>query len=760
MRRSWLVLRFFALLLCPIIFVACAHDPNARKKAYFDSGMRYFQKGDFKNASIQFSNAVRLDASYAAAHRQLAFCSLRQGAWNEAFIELQRTVQLNPEDMGAELELSKLLLRAGKASVAQERVKVVLQKDDRSTEAHALLAQIKAAQKEYHEARAEISRAIELAPTQANLYIELATIQAEMNDPEAGASFRRAAALAPTNLTASLCLATYYFQQKANGAAEQEFKRAIQIEPKNPIARLMLARFYASLNRPFEAESLLRQAQRELSDNPKAYRMLADYYLSSGQFDKALQELQTLYAAHPKDVGVAKSYVDALLSRHQLQLAQEVNSRLEGSQPMDNEVLVYKAAILSRQNNPEEALRILAGVLRDEPGNARALYEQGIAQEVLGNSEQAVASWKAALEANPRMAPALLALCQNAIRTADANELNQFASRLIQFEPGRAEGYLYRAKAQIVKRSFAAAETDLQKALSLAPNTAPPYVGLAELKSAQEQYAAAKQYFEQALERDPAAEDALHGLALTYLAQNQWQDGVHRVLAQIEKVPERSGFYATLGTLYASARQWDKAEVAFIKSRQLAPNLSNTSMLLGQVQLSRGAVAQAAATWQDWAQKFPRDVRPWILLGTLEEGRQRYHEAAIAYRRVLELQPDNPIAANNLAFLMLQTGENTSVALSLAQTARRQMPQSATTADTLAWAYYKTGAYASAVELMEEAVRQAPNNANYHYHFGMALKAVSKPTEARIQFMQALRLQAAAGGKQEIELALAALGRA
>ncbi len=51
-----------------------------------------------------------------------------------------------------------------------------------------------------------------------------------------------------------------------------------------------------------------------------------------------------------------------------------------------------------------------------------------------------------------------------------------------------------------------------------------------------------------------------------------------------------------------------------------------------------------------------------------------------------------------LASVMLQSGGNLDVALSLAQTARRGMPDSPNVADTLGWIYYQKGAYRSAVD--------------------------------------------------------------
>jgi Flp pilus assembly protein TadD len=119
------------------------------------------------------------------------------------------------------------------------------------------------------------------------------------------------------------------------------------------------------------------------------------------------------------------------------------------------------------------------------------------------------------------------------------------------------------------------------------------------------------------------------------------------------------------------------------------------------------------------------------------------------------VQTDNPAAANNLAYSMLQHGGSISVALSLAQTARRGMPDSPNTADTLAWAYYKSGVYGLAANLFEEAVKKDPLNPVYHYHLGLAYEKQKNVAEAKTEFEQALRIAPESPEAEEIRKALA-----
>jgi tetratricopeptide (TPR) repeat protein len=94
---------------------------------------------------------------------------------------------------------------------------------------------------------------------------------------------------------------------------------------------------------------------------------------------------------------------------------------------------------------------------------------------------------------------------------------------------------------------------------------------------------------------------------------------------------------------------------------------------------------------------------------------------------------------------MLQTGGNIDVALSLAQAARRALPESSDVADTLGWIYYQKGAYQSAIGLLQEALKlrqknNIPEDPGIHYHLGLAYQKVGKSALARQQLEQVLKL--------------------
>src|SRR5215831_7595286 len=78
--------------------VSCSRDPNVVKKRYFESANKYFDKGQYKQASIQYRNALKQDPKYAAAHYKLALTFLKTGDITGAHNAFRRAMELLPKD--------------------------------------------------------------------------------------------------------------------------------------------------------------------------------------------------------------------------------------------------------------------------------------------------------------------------------------------------------------------------------------------------------------------------------------------------------------------------------------------------------------------------------------------------------------------------------------------------------------------------------------------------------------------------------------
>src|ERR1700733_8453112 len=68
--------------------VGCHRDPNVQKQKYLESGKRYVNEGKYKEAGIQFANALKVDHNYADPHYELAKMYLKTGSMQRAYAEL------------------------------------------------------------------------------------------------------------------------------------------------------------------------------------------------------------------------------------------------------------------------------------------------------------------------------------------------------------------------------------------------------------------------------------------------------------------------------------------------------------------------------------------------------------------------------------------------------------------------------------------------------------------------------------------------
>jgi len=207
--------------------------------------------------------------------------------------------------------------------------------------------------------------------------------------------------------------------------------------------------------------------------------------------------------------------------------------------------------------------------------------------------------------------------------------------------------------------------------------------------------------------------------------------------------------------LLVSVKDEAGAETALQKSADLDAKNVDAVLLLAQLEVQRGAVDQAAGAYEKALQNNPRDIRLYLELAVLEDNRGNWQKAEKLYQQGLLVRPDDPSLANNLAYLMIEHGGDRDATMSLAQTARRGLPNLPSTADTLGWAYYYQGWYPSAVSMLQTAVKDSPDDSTYHYHLGLAYQKTGDDAHAKQELERALQLHPAPEQAGEIRRALA-----
>ncbi len=739
---------FISALLLLGLITGCSRDPNVRKQKYLESGQRYFEKNKYREAAIQFANAIQVDSRFADAHYQLAQVYLKLQDTPRAYQELARTVELQPDHTQARTDLANLLIAGNELDRSEEQLDLLAPHAAGSAKIQTSWANYYSARGDNAAALQSMQRALQLDGNNSDLFLNMALLQLRASQLDAAeTSFRKAVELNPRSTGAQLALGSFYQARSRWNDAEQTFLHAIELDPQALDARAAMARLYLAQGRHDDAEQFLKQIKRELPQNSAADRMLGDFYLSTGNLDKAVEEYSSLYKSHPADLQVKKNYIQLLILHDQIDPAARLNDEVLQANPRDVQCLIYRGQIQLHQGKSRDAAETLQAAIKTAPDSAVAHYHLGVALDGAGNSQSAENEWQTAIRLQPGMIEAHRALAQAELRRDNYTALQQSADALIKLTPQSADGYIFHALAAEGRKDYSTAEADLKQAIDVAPQNPAGYVEMGNLRLTRKKYADAEKSFEAALDRNPASVDALAGLSRTLVLQKRADKAASRINAQIAKVPNNASFYSLLGMLLWGQKNYAGAETALKKATGLNKNDSNALLMLGQVQSAAGRDDDALATLENAtrdAGAAASDARFYILAGEIHEAKHEASKAQQLYERALQVHPENPQASNNLARLLLEEGSNVDVAFSHAQIARRGMPESPIAADTLGMAFLKKNDYSSAADLFKEAIRRTedlknPGDADYFYHLALAYEKLGQREAARAELEKALK---------------------
>lgn len=226
----------------------------------------------------------------------------------------------------------------------------------------------------------------------------------------------------------------------------------------------------------------------------------------------------------------------------------------------------------------------------------------------------------------------------------------------------------------------------------------------------------------------------LLGGAQAVFAQEDAGQAMGRLGEEIAAKGERLDLVLALGNAAVGAGNFDLALASFQK---VLDNVEPDSREAGDLHLRIGETyrrkgdGEAAIAWLTRASELLPDQA--VVRGTLAlvlDACGEKEEAERAYRATLELDPDNAIAMNNLAFLLAERGGDLDQALGLARRAGELMPLDADVIDTAGWVQWKRKDADAAIALFASALAKDPANQGYLEHLRLALSGKVETGEA------------------------------
>jgi len=215
--------------------------------------------------------------------------------------------------------------------------------------------------------------------------------------------------------------------------------------------------------------------------------------------------------------------------------------------------------------------------------------------------------------------------------------------------------------------------------------------------------------------------------------------------------------YDLLGRLYMRLDKNDLAEEAFKQAIEVNAHVLSSYLGLGTLYAKQHAYEQARQQYESLIKDYPRFLPPYMQLGVIYDLQGQPQKANEQYEQVLKIDPKFAPAANNLAWNYAEHGGNLDVALTLAQTAKEQVPDDPSIADTLGWIYYKKGVYRQAIGLFKESAEKQSDVPAFHYHLGMAYYKNGDKALAKQALSRALQLSPDFSGAREARDVLASL---
>lgn len=154
----------------------------------------------------------------------------------------------------------------------------------------------------------------------------------------------------------------------------------------------------------------------------------------------------------------------------------------------------------------------------------------------------------------------------------------------------------------------------------------------------------------------------------------------------------------------------------------------------------RGDTRGARAAIEEALQVAPKYTTALLMDASFDEQGGNRDQAFNTYRRILDIDPSNVVALNNLAYGLAVYGKMPMEGLVFAKRAVAQTPSNPAVLDTLAWIYHLLGDNKAAVSLMAQVVRLNPIDPEARLRAAIVLAAAGQRSVAQEQLAAALRM--------------------
>jgi tetratricopeptide (TPR) repeat protein len=726
-------------VLCTVVALGCSSE--AARKRYFAEGERYLEAQQFDKAIIEFRNALSYDARWGEARQRLAEALAGNGQPERALAEYLRASELLPDNVPLQLKAAAFLLIAGQYEEVKFRVQRVLQHDPRNVDALILLGNALAGLKDLPGGIAQITEAAALDPARADIFLNLATLQASAGEhQQARAVLERAVQSDARSVNAWLALAHHQWALGDLAACQASLEAAYAIDPTHILTNHMMGAFFMASGQTVKAEPHLKQVAAG-SKGVEGQLTLADYYISQHRFDEARRLLEPLTKRGAAASAAATRLAMLEYVAGRPDAAHRLLDALIARDPRNAQAMAVKARWLLNEGHRAQALTMARSATTADPQLASAFYVRGLIETSTRRLTDAKGSFATALQLNPRAAPARVQISRLYLYEGAIDSAVVAAEEAVRGAPGSLEARLALIRAWIARKDYAYAEPELAMLRAAAPSVAAVHALDGTLNLRAGSVAAARAAFERALRLDAGSIEAIEGLTWLDERQNALASARKRLQEALVHSPTDERLLYLAARTAVADRDLKAAEALLRRTLDVESLQVDAYSLLGKVLGDEGKLGSARLEFNEAAAKDTRHLPSAMMAALLAHALGDVPDAKAKYAKVLEIEPRTALAANNLAWLYADARENLDLAQQLAETATQQWPTNAGMHDTLGWVYYQRQLPGPALRQFDRSIALEPDVALYHYHLGLAYQLSGDTERSRAALEAALRLE-------------------
>jgi cellulose synthase operon protein C len=368
--------------------------------------------------------------------------------------------------------------------------------------------------------------------------------------------------------------------------------------------------------------------------------------------------------------------------------------------------------------------------------------------------EQVQLMLRSAVKANTGDPVPHLALLNHLLSLSDGKAALTAAREAAAALPQNLDVQEVLGRAQVMADNAEQAVATFKQLVSARPTNPVLQLRLAEALLANKDNDGARRAVKRALEISPEMVAAKRALVSLALVEKKPDEGLALVREMQRKDPKDATNFGLEGDLEVTRKNWEAAAAAYRKSLLLTRSTEGAVRLHATLNMA-GKTADAERVAADWLKDHPKDVAFRFHLGdTALNSNPQLAESH--YRSVLEIQPRNALAMNNIAWLLVQQGKAAG-AVKMATAANEILPGRPQLMDTLATALAADGKLDKAIELQKSALSRTPSDPSLKLNLAKLLIKSGDKAYARAELEDIAKLGDRFKGQAEVAALLKTL---